>query len=144
VNGTRKRKRQIRDAAEAAIELACRWLHKRKMTLSEIVTDKGLNAGMAISSSCGKVEFHEWDFPEWDWAGDPVPKDEAALALVEWLFGEDGDEAGDGPDRTSEEISRVVSPGRCRIEIRTAPVPKFRFSSLEEFVLKAEASGEFA
>jgi len=38
----------------------------------------------------------------------------------------------------------LLSPGRRRTEVRAEPVPKFRFSSLEEFAVKAEASGAFA
>ena len=54
-----------------------------------------------------------------------------------------GTHAATAPSAVIEEVSLDVSPGRRRIEIRTEPVPKFSFSSLEEFVLKAEASGEF-
>lgn len=131
------------DAAEKALELACRWLHAHKMMLDEKTTADGLNAGMSMWSPGGKTEFEDEDFPAWDWAGKPVPKEDAALVMAEWLFGENGDEYGAAPSAVVEEVSRDVSPGRCRIEVRREPVPKFGFSSLEEFVIKAEASGEF-
>ena len=142
MGGKRKNKRE--DAAEKALGLACRWLHGRKMMLDETVTADGLNAGMSLWSPGGKAEFEDWDFPSWDWSGEAVPRAKAALEVVEWLFGEDGDSDGDGPENTAEETTREVSPGRRRIEKKLTPVPKFDFSSLEEFVLKAEASGEFA
>ena len=113
------------------------------MALDEKVTTNGLNAGISLRSPEGRTEFDDEDFPAWDWAGRPVSKEEAVLAVAEWLFGKDGDECGDGPSAVTEEVSRDVSSGRRRIEILTEPVPKFSFSSLEEFVLKAEASGEF-
>ena len=69
-------------------------------------------------------------------------KKDAILAVIRWLFWEDGDECGYGPSAVVEEVSRNVSPGRYRTEILTKPVPKFSFSSLEEFVLKAETSGD--
>ena len=137
---TRKKARE--GAAERALELACRWLNAHKMLLDEKVTADGLNAGMSLRSPAGKTEFEGEDFPTWDRAGRPVPKEDAVFAVVEWLFGEGGYDDG-GPSAVVEEVSRDVSPGRRRTEIRTEPVPKFRFSSLEEFVLKAEASGEF-
>ena len=142
MGGTRKKAQE--DAAEKALELACRWLHRHKMALDEKVTADGLNASMSLWSPGGKTEFEDEDFPTWDWAGMPVPKEDAVLAVAEWLFGEGGDGDGDGPSAVAEKASRDVSPGRRRIEIRTEPVPKFSFSSLEEFVLKAEASGDFA
>ena len=131
------------DAAERALELACGWLYRHRMALDEKVAAGGLNAGMSLRSPGGEAEFEGEDFPEWDWAGKPVPKEDAALAVAEWLFREGGDEYGDGPSAVAEGVPRDVSPGRRRIEVRTEPVPKFSFSSLEEFVLKAEASGEF-
>ena len=131
------------DMAEKALELTCRWLHGHKMALDEKVAANGLNAGMSLRSPEGRTEFDDEDFPAWDWAGRPVSKEEAVLTVAEWLFGERGDVCGNGPSAVTEEVSRDVSPGRRRIEIRTEPVPKFSFSSLEEFVLKAEASGEF-
>lgn len=139
----RKRKKAREDAAERALELACGWLHRHKMVLDEKVTADGLSAGASLWSPGGKTEFEDEDFPTWDWDGSPVPKEDAVLAVVEWLFGERGDEDGCGPSAVMEEVSRDVSPGRRRTEVRTEPVPKFSFSSLEEFVLKAEASGEF-
>lgn len=139
----RIRKKAKEDAAERALELTCRWLYRHKMMLDEKVTTGDLNVGISLWSPGGKTEFKDEDFPEWDWAGEPVPKEDAVLAVVEWLFRERGDEYGNGPSVVIEEVSRDVSPGRHRVEIRTEPVPKFSFSSLEEFVLKAEASGEF-
>ena len=137
-----KRKKAREDVVEKALDLACRRLHAHKMLLDEKVTADGLNAGMSLRSPAGKTEFEEEDFPTWDRAGRPVPKEDAVFAVVEWLFGE-GAYDGGGPSAVVEEVSRDVSPGRRRTEIRTEPVPKFGFSSLEEFVLKAEASGEF-
>lgn len=128
---------------EKALELTCRWLHGHKMVLDEKVVTNGLNAGISLRSPEGRTEFDDEDFPVWDWAGKPVSKEEAVLTVVEWLFSESGDACGDGPSAVIEEVLRDVSPGRRRIEIRTEPVPKFSFSSLEEFVLKTEASGEF-
>ena len=113
------------------------------MVLDEKVATNGLNAGISLRSPKGKTEFDDEDFPVWDWAGKPISKEEAVLTVVEWLFSESGDACSDGPSVVIEEILRDVSPGRRRIEILTEPVPKFSFSSLEEFVLKAEASGEF-
>jgi hypothetical protein len=139
----RKRKKAREDAAEKALELICRWLHAHKMVLDEKVAPGGLNAGMSLWSPGGKTEFEDEDFPAWDWAGRPVPKEDAVLAVAEWLFGESGDEDGEGPSAVVEEVSCDVSPGRRRTETRAEPVPKFSFSSLEEFILKAEASGEF-
>lgn len=132
------------DMAEKALELTCRWLHGHKMALDEKVATNGLNAGISLRSPEGRTEFDDEDFPAWDWAGRPVSKEEAVLTVAEWLFGESGDIFGNGPSTVTEEVSRDVSPGRRRIEIRTEPVPKFSFSSLEEFVLKAEASNDFA
>ena len=125
------------------MELTCRWLHSHKMVLDERVATNGLNAGISLRSPEGKTEFDYEDFPAWDWAGKPVSKEEAVLTVTEWLFGKSGDVCGNGPYAVTEEVSHDVSPGRCKIEIRTESVPKFSFSSLEEFVLKAEASGEF-
>lgn len=139
----RKRKKAREDVVEKALDLACRWLHGRRMMLDEAVTADGLVAGMSLWSPGGKADFEDEDFPSWDWSGEPVPRETAALEAVEWLFSEDGDSGGDGPRNTAEETAREVSPGRRRIEKKLTPVPKFRFSSLEEFVLKAEASGEF-
>ena len=113
------------------------------MVLDERVATNGLNAGISLRSPEGKTEFDYEDFPAWDWAGRPVPKEEAVLTVTEWLFGKSGDICGNGPSAVTEEVSRDISPGRHRIETMTEPVPKFSFSSLEEFVLKAEASGEF-
>ena len=141
VKRTRKKARE--DAAEKALELACRWLHGHKMMLDEKITTDGLNTGMSIWSPGGKTDFYDWDFPSWDWAGEAVPREKAAFEVVAWLFSEDGDDEGDGPESTAEEVASEVSPGRRKIETRLAPVPKFSFSSLEEFVLKAEVSGEF-
>lgn len=132
------------DMAEKALELTCRWLYSHKMALDEKVATNGLNAGISLRSPEGRTEFDDEDFPAWDWAGRPVSKEEAVLTVAEWLFGESGDIFGNGPSAVTEEVSRDVSPGRRRIEIRTEPVPKFNFSSLEEFVLKAEASNDFA
>lgn len=53
----------------------------------------------------------------------------------------------DGAGREGHGLSAgmsLLSPGRRRTEVRAEPVPKFRFSSLEEFAVKAEASGAFA
>ena len=130
------------DPAEKALELTCRWLHAHKMALDEKVTTDGLYAGMSLYSPKEKTVLDGEDFPKWDWAGRPVSKEEAVLTVVEWLFSERGDACGDGPSAVVEEVSRNVSPGRYRTEILTKPVPKFSFSSLEEFVLKAEASGD--
>ena len=113
------------------------------MVLDERVATNGLNAGISLRSPEGKTEFDYEDFPAWDWAGRPVPKEEAVLTVTEWLFGKSRDICGNGPSAVTEEVSRDISPGRHRIETMTEPVPKFSFSSLEEFVLKAEASGEF-
>ena len=130
------------DPAEKALELTCRWLHAHKMALREKIAADGIYAGMSLCSPGGKTEFDDYDFPAWDWAGRSVRKEDAALAVIQWLFGEDGDECGNGPSAVVEEVSRDFSPGRYRTEIRKEPVPKFSFSSLEEFVLKAEASGD--
>ena len=130
------------DAAERALELTCRWLHAHKMALDEKVTADGLYAGMSLYSPEEKTMFEGEDFPKWDWAGRRFPKKDAVLSVVKWLFREDGDECGYGPPAVVEEVSRNVSPGRYRTEILTKPVPKFSFSSLEEFVLKAETSGD--
>ena len=119
------------------------WLGMDESRFRKVPCDHGLNAGISLRSPEGRTEFGDEDFPVWDWAGKPVSKEEAVLTVVEWLFGENGDACGDGPSAVTEEVSRDVSPGRRRIEILTEPVPKFSFSSLEEFVLKAEASGEF-
>ena len=132
------------DPAEKALELTCRWLHAHKMALDEKVTTDGLYAGMSLYSPKEKTVLDGEDFPEWDWAWRYFPKKDAVLAVVQWLFREDGDECGHGPSAVVEEVSRNVSPGRYRTEILTKPVPKFSFSSLEEFVLKAEASNDFA
>ena len=132
------------DTAEKALELACRWLHGHKMALDEKVATNGLNAGISLRSPEGRTEFDDEDFPVWDWAGKPISKEEAVLTVVEWLFGESGDACGDGPSAVAEEVSRDVSQRRYRTEIRKEAVPKFSFSSLEEFVLKAEASNDFA
>lgn len=140
----RVRKKAREGTVEKALELACRWLYGHKMLLDEKVTADGLNAGMSLWSPGGKTEFENEDFPAWDWAGRPVPEEDAVLAVVEWLFGKSGYEDGCGPSAVMEEVSRDVSPGRRRTEVQTEPVPKFDFSSLEEFVLKAEASGDFA
>ena len=136
-------KNTLEDTAEKALELTCRWLHSHKMALDWPVAADALYAGMSLRSPDGRTEFDDEDFPACDWAGRPVPKEEAVLTVAEWLFGERGDVCGNGPSAVTEEVSLDVSPGRRRIEIRTEPVPKFSFSSLDEFVLKAEASGEF-
>lgn len=132
------------DSAEKALELTCRWLHAHKMALQEKVAADGLYAGMSLYSPEEKTVFEGEDFPKWDWAGRYFPKKDAVLAVVQWLFREGGDECGYGPPAVVEEVSRNVSPGRYRTEILAKPVPKFSFSSLEEFVLKAEASNDFA
>lgn len=132
------------DLAEKALELTCRWLHAHKMALQEKVAADGLYAGMSLYSPEEKTVFEDENFPNWDWAGRSVPKKDAVIAVIQWLFWEDGDECGYGTSAVVEEVSRNVSPGRYRTEILTKPVPKFSFSSLEEFVLKAEASNDFA
>ena len=128
--------------AEKALELTCRWLHAHKMAPREKIAAASLYAGISPRSPEGRTEFDDDDFPVWDWAGKLVSKEEAVLAVVEWLFGESGDACGDGPSAVIEEVLRDMSSGRRRIEIRTEPVPKFSFSSLDEFVPRAEASGK--
>ena len=130
------------DVAEKALKLTCRWLHAHKMALQEKVAADGLYTCVSLCSPEEKTVFEGEDFPVWDWAGRHFPKKDAILAVIRWLFWEDGDECGYGPSAVVEEVSRNVSPGRYRTEILTKPVPKFSFSSLEEFVLKAETSGD--
>ena len=78
------------DAAEKALELTCRWLHAHKMALNEKITTDGLYTGVSLYSPEGKTVLEGNDFPEWDWAGEYFPKKDAVLAVVQWLFREDG------------------------------------------------------
>lgn len=137
----------MRPAAWEAARTACRWLAARGFRVEERLAEdpsgKTLNAWIGVrrdskdsrlSGPSGRT------LPTWDWAGQRRPREDAWLRVVEWLFLE----GGDGPDTVSDVETREIAPGWTVEENRRSPVPKFRFSTLEEFVLKAEASGEFA
>lgn len=131
---------------EKAAETACRWLHGRGFRVEECLEDDGkgekLNAWIALrrANDGSKFKGTSNSFPTWDWAGRRRKRADAWLYAINWLFLE----GGDGPTATESVSTREMAPGWTRREKKTLPVPKFRFSSLEEFVLKAEASGEFA
>lgn len=133
------------DAAEKAIEITCRWLYGRGMSLHETIGTDGSNLRMTIQSSDGKAGFcdengDEADFPVWEnYSG--ILKEDVVLGVVEWLFKKGGDGDGDRPFYTLSTATADVSPGRLRTTLKTTLVPKLEFSSLEEFVLKAEAAG---
>jgi hypothetical protein len=135
-------------ATDRAAELVCGWLHRRGLHVEEALSGR-LNAWIKVRRTEGApglstLRGGSQAFPCWDWAGRPVPRDEAWLRAARWLFS-DGDMTG--PKTVEIQVTRFRAPGWIQTTTETAPemsrIPKFAFSSLEEFILKAEASGEF-
>lgn len=132
------------DAADTAAELVCGWLHRRGLCIEEALSGR-LNAWIKVRRAEGApgqstLRGGVQSFPCWDWSGSPVPRGEAWLRTAAWLFS-DGDMTG--PKTVETQAVREAAPGWIQTTTETSQIPKFRFSSLEEFVLKAEASGEF-
>lgn len=145
-------------AASAAAKAACRWLAAKGFRVEERLEEgpggeklsvwmkirrERDSAWMKARRERGRSSFANFAsmaLPTWSWDGRRVPREDAWLRVVEWLFLE----YGDGPDAVSDVETGEAAPGWTVEENRLSPVPKFRFSSLEEFVLKASAAGEFA
>ena len=134
------------DATERAAALACGWLRRHGFRVEECLEDdrKGgkLNAWIKLrrANDGSKFKGTSNSFPTWDWAGQRRENADAWLYAVSWLFLA----GGDGPTAVEFVSELEPAPGWTRFERKILPVPKFSFSSLEEFVLKAEASGDFA
>lgn len=134
----------MRPAAEAAAKIACRWLAARGFRVEERLEEgpdgEKLNAWMKVRRNRGESSIAGGQMHRtWDWAGRRRPREDAWLRVVEWLFLE----GGDGPSAVSDVETRETALGWTVEENRLSPVPKFRFSTLEEFAVKAVASGEF-
>ena len=119
----------MKPAAEAAAKAACGWLAARGFRVEERLEEgpsgKKLNVWMKVRRERDGSSFAGAKFsPAWDWVERRIPREDAWLRLVEWLFLE----GGDGPGWTVEKNG-------------VSPIPKFSFSSLEEFVLKAAVAG---
>lgn len=134
----------MRPAAEAAAKIACGWLAARGFRVEERLEEsprgKKLNAWMRVRRDSRESSLagpSGRTLPTWDWAGRRIPREDAWLRVVEWLFLE----GGDGPDAVSNVETREIAPGWTAEESRLSPVPKFRFSTLEEFAVKAAAAG---
>ena len=131
-------------AADRAAELVGGWLHRCGLCVEEALSGR-LNAWIKVRRAEGAagqstLRGGSQSFPCWDWAGRPVPRDEAWLRAAKWLFSADD---RTGPKAAETQVVRAAAPGWIQATTETSRIPKFRFSSLEEFVLKAEASGEF-
>lgn len=138
----------MKPAAEAAAKIACKWLAARGLHVEERIEEdpngKKLNAWICVrrdsKDSCltgpGRM-LPTRMLPTWDWASQRKPREDAWLCVVEWLFLE----GGDGPDTFSNVEMKEIAPGWTVEEDRRSPVPKFRFSTLEEFAVKAAAAG---
>lgn len=131
---------------ERAFSAVCGWLAENGFLLEEALEEKDgrtLCVRMALSpavDSSSSFDDDGWDLPEYEW-DEGAPEGEALLELVSGLF-----RKGDSccPDEVVRSAGwREVQPGRAVRTVRRRRVPKFSFSSLEEFVIKAEASGEF-
>ena len=135
----------MRPAAEAAAKTACRWLAARGLRVEERLEGgpggEKLSVWMKVRRERDGSSFAGANggakFPTWDWAGRRIPREDAWLRVVEWLFLE----GGDGPATASDVVAEEIAPGWIAEENRLSPVPKFRFSTLEEFALKAAAAG---
>lgn len=135
-------------AADRAAELVCGWLHRRGLCAEEALSGR-LNAWIKVRRAEGTpglstLRGGSQAFPCWDWAGRPVPRDEAWLRAAKWLFSADD---WTGPKTVEIQVTCSPAPGWIQTTTETTPemsrIPKFSFSSLEEFILKAETSGDF-
>lgn len=127
---------------DKAAEIVCAWLARRGCELIE-TTEAGLkrewNCGMEIRRSPGKSVHMDKMLPTWNWAGSRRTPGEAWLTVADWLFGL----SREGPSWVQVADESRPSPGRVVLRRKRFPVPKFRFSSLEEFVLKASVLPDF-
>lgn len=132
------------DATDRAAVLICGWLYRFGLCVEEALSGR-LNAWIKIQRAEGMpakstLKGGAQSFPCWDWSGSPVPRDEAWLRTAKWLFSADD---WTGPKIIETRVTHVAAPGWIQMKAETSRIPKFSFSSLEEFVLKAEASCEF-
>jgi hypothetical protein len=142
--GKKKKRKTGRNAvADEAAEIACAWLARHGLMLEEVtkigVDGREWNAAMRITCPSGKTTT-DYGLQQWDWAGSEfMPRDEAWLRVVEWLFLKDFS----GPSWVQETTVSEPSPGWSRVRKRRFPVPKLAFSTLAEFVLKASVHPDF-
>ena len=134
----------VSDVTDRAAELVCGWLHRRGLCVEEALSGR-LNAWIKVQRAEGSPvkstpRGGAQSFPTWDWSGRPCPRDEAWIRVAAWLFSADD---MSGPKTVEIQVARAAAPGWIQTTAETSQIPKFSFSSLEEFVLKAEASGEF-
>lgn len=134
----------MKPAAETAAKAACRWLATKGFHIEERIEEgpsrKKLSAYMIVRRDRRESSFagpSGRTLPTWDWAGQRITREDAWLRVVEWLFLE----GGDGPNTVSNVETLEKAPGWIVEENKRSPVPKFRFSTLEEFAVKAAAAG---
>jgi len=103
----------VNPAASAAAKAACRWLAARGFRVEERLEEgpggeklsvwmkirrEHDSAWMKARHERGRSPFASMALPTWDWDGRRIPREDAWLRVVEWLFLE----GGDGPDAVSD------------------------------------------
>ena len=140
---------------DEAAALAGAWLAKFGLELSETLDERGNNVGMEISAAPGvgngsiRMVIKGYaagtrDRQGFDWAGSPKGRYDAWMYVLCLLFQEEAHAYGSIVHEIRVDSPDFGTEGYRRIARRTYRVPKFRFRSVEEFVLKAAASPEFA
>ena len=142
---------------DEAASLAGAWLAKFGLELTETFNEHGNNVGMEISAApgtkdgtVGLVMNNAGHFNGtrscfgWDWASSSKDRRAAWMYVLCVLFQEEERAVGNVVHEVRVDTPDFGAKGYRRIDRKTYKVPKFRFGSVEEFVLKAAASPDFA